>query len=230
MEGAGKPVVVTVNVPATPTVKVAAFALVIAGGWRTVSVNDCGAVDPTTLAAVKLSAYVPPVPRSGVPLSVPVPSPLSLKVTPPGRATPPRAIEGAGKPVVVTVKVPAVPTVNVAAFELVMVGALFTVSVIACEPVQPTLSVATNVSGNEPSWVGVPSSTPAVEKPIPAGSVPVNVHVVAPAAPVAVKPTGPYAPSLVASGRVDGLTPIVPQSTWRVTVPGPGIPCPSSAW
>jgi hypothetical protein len=54
---------------------------------------------------------------------VPVPFPLSVKVTPEGNATPPPAIEGAGNPVVVTEKVPAVPTVKVVAFALVIAGA-----------------------------------------------------------------------------------------------------------
>ena len=35
----GNPVVVTVNVPATPSLKVALFALVIAGDWITVRVK-----------------------------------------------------------------------------------------------------------------------------------------------------------------------------------------------
>ena len=191
IEGGGKPVVVTVNDPAWPTVNVVALALVIAGAWFTVSVNDCGGVEPTLLVAVNVSAYVPPVPGSGVPLSVPVPSPLSTNATPPGRATPPIAIEGVGNPVVVTVNVPATPTVNVVALALVIAGAVLMPSVIACDPVQPAASVATKVSGKEPPAVGVPSSTPAAEKFIPAGSIPTTLQVTAPLAPVAVNVTGP---------------------------------------
>ena len=56
---------------------------------------------------------MPPVPAAGVPLSVPVPLPLSVKVTTDGNATPPRARLGAGKPLVVTVNEPGVPTLNV---------------------------------------------------------------------------------------------------------------------
>src|SRR4051812_15413385 len=149
----------------------------MAGAWRTVRVKVWTGLEPATLLAVKVIAYVPPVPGSGVPLSVPVPSPLSVKLTPEGRATPPRAIDGVGTPVVVTVNDPLVPTVKVAAFRLVIVGALLTARVIACEPLQPRLSVAVKVSGNDPSWVGVPSSTPAVEKFIPAGRAPVSVQV-----------------------------------------------------
>ena len=37
--GVGQPVVVTVNVPAVPTVNVVEAALVIAGAWSTVSVK-----------------------------------------------------------------------------------------------------------------------------------------------------------------------------------------------
>ena len=99
----GKPVVVTVNVwPARAGANVALFALVIAGAWFTVSVNDCCGEELTTFVAVNVIAYVPPVPAAGVPLSVPVPSPLSTKVRLRGSGTPPRAIDGAGKPVVVT--------------------------------------------------------------------------------------------------------------------------------
>jgi hypothetical protein len=39
---------------------------------------------------------------------------------------------GAGEPVAVSVKVPAVPTVNVAVFALVIAGAWFTVNVKFC--------------------------------------------------------------------------------------------------
>ena len=129
MDGAGKPVVVTLKLPAVPTVKVVAFALVMAGAWFTVSVKLWGAVDPVLLVAVKVIAYVPPIPAAGVPESVPVPFRLSVKVTPEGKATPPLAMVGAGKPVVVTVKLPSVPTVKVVAFALVIAGAWFTVRV-----------------------------------------------------------------------------------------------------
>ena len=48
---------------------------------------------------------------------------MSTKVTPVGSAAPPTASEGLGEPVAVTVKLPNVPTVNVALFALVMLGA-----------------------------------------------------------------------------------------------------------
>ena len=53
--GVGKPVVVTVKVPALPTVNVVLSALVIAGAWSTVSVKVCVASGPTPLAAVMCS-------------------------------------------------------------------------------------------------------------------------------------------------------------------------------
>ena len=51
---AGKPVLVTVKVPAVPTVNVALFALVIADAWFTVRVKLCTALLPTPLLAVKV--------------------------------------------------------------------------------------------------------------------------------------------------------------------------------
>jgi len=62
------------------------------------------------------------VPTAGVPLSVAVPFPLSLNVTPLGSA-PTSLSAGVGLPVAVTVKLPAVPTVNVVLFPLVNTGA-----------------------------------------------------------------------------------------------------------
>jgi hypothetical protein len=53
---------------------------------------------------------------------------LSLNVTPLG-SVPVSASVGVGDPVVVTVKLPAVPTVNVALFALVIAGTWFTVNV-----------------------------------------------------------------------------------------------------
>src|SRR5262249_33508666 len=47
----GKPVVVTMNGPAAPTVNAALLALVNAGDWPTVSVKRCVAAVPTPLAA-----------------------------------------------------------------------------------------------------------------------------------------------------------------------------------
>jgi len=52
--GAGNPVAVTVNVPAVPTVNVVLLALVMAGGWPTVSVKFWVAAVPTPLLAVNM--------------------------------------------------------------------------------------------------------------------------------------------------------------------------------
>ena len=75
------------------------------------------------MLAVILREYVPPVPAAGVPPSVAVPFPLFVKVTPFGRA-PDSLSAGVGDPVAVTVKLPAVPAVNVVLFALVMLGAV----------------------------------------------------------------------------------------------------------
>src|SRR6267378_2489101 len=123
--GAGKPVAVTVNEPAVPTVNVVLLALVMAGAWLIVRVKLWVAFVPTPLVAVKVSGYVPPVPAAGVPLSTPV---ATLNVTPPGNV-PVSLRVGVGKPVAVTVNEPAVPTVNVVLLALVMAGAWKSVGV-----------------------------------------------------------------------------------------------------
>src|SRR5207245_7880099 len=95
--GAGKPVAVTVKLPAVPTVNVVLLALVMAGAWFTVSVKLWVALLPTPLAAVNVMGYVPPVPAAGVPLSTPV---VALNVTPLGKV-PVSLKVGVGKPVAV---------------------------------------------------------------------------------------------------------------------------------
>jgi hypothetical protein len=95
----GTPVVVTVKVPGTPVWKAAALALVIAGGWFTVSVKFCVAFGSVPLAAVIVIGKLPPA--AGVPES----TPAVLSVTPAGRAPVAEKV-GAGKPVAVTVKLP----------------------------------------------------------------------------------------------------------------------------
>ena len=52
--GVGEPVAVNVNEPAVPTVNVVLLALVMAGGWLTVSVKLWVAFVPTPLLAVKV--------------------------------------------------------------------------------------------------------------------------------------------------------------------------------
>jgi len=120
-DGTGNPVVVTVKVPAAPTAKAVLLALVIAGASLIMSVKFCVAL-PKLLVAVTAIVYVLPVPATGVPLNVAVRLWLSTNVTPLGSA--PVSVKTAvGKPTVVTVKLPAVPTVNVVLFELEMAGA-----------------------------------------------------------------------------------------------------------
>ncbi len=87
---------------------------------------------------------MPPVPAAGVPLSVPVPSPLSTNVTPAG-SVPLTVMAGGGAPMVVTVNVPGVPTVNVVVAALVNAGRPVTVSVKFCTA-DPLPLVAVNVS------------------------------------------------------------------------------------
>ena len=104
----GKPVVVTVNVPGVPAVNV---VLVGAGDRRRlvdgqgeglggVGTHAVGGGDGERVGAAGAGG--------GVPARVAVPLPLSTKVTP--RAVRPVSVRAAvGKPVVVTVKVPACP-------------------------------------------------------------------------------------------------------------------------
>ena len=81
-----------------------------------------------------------------MPLSVAVPLPLSTKVTPPGRA--PVSLRAAdGEPVLVTVNVPALPTVKVVLAALVMAGAWSTVRLKLCVASEPTPLLAVMVSG-----------------------------------------------------------------------------------
>lgn len=124
-DGVGVPVVVTENVPATPTANVVLLALVTAGPVFpvfTVSAKVWVAAVPTPLLAVNVREYVPAVPEAGVPLSVPVPLWLSTNVTPLG-SVPVSVKDGEGKPVVDTVNDPAEPAVNVALLALVIAGA-----------------------------------------------------------------------------------------------------------
>jgi hypothetical protein len=108
--------VVTLKLPAVPVTKVVLLALSMVGGWSTVSVKPCVALGLTPFCAVIIMLYVPPVPPPGVPLR----TPALVNVTPVGRA-PVSLNVGAGNPVAVTAKEPAVPTVKVVLFALVTV-------------------------------------------------------------------------------------------------------------
>src|SRR4051794_39008436 len=218
----GKPVVVTANVPAAPTVKVVLLPLVMAGACCTVSVKFCVAFGVTPLFAVMTIGYVPPVPAFGVPASVAVPSPLSTNVTPPGSA--PLwliTIEApVGKPVAVTAKVPAWPTLKVAAAPLVMAGGwlmvrekvgvgfgampLFAVMTIGYVPPVPALGV--------PASVAVPSLL--LTKVTPPGSAPLSLMAIdAPVGkPVVVTENVPAWPTL----KVAALT-LVMAGGWLIT-------------
>lgn len=148
MLGVGVPVAVIVNVPLVPTVNVVLLAVVNTGALFTVSVKLWVAGVPTPLLAVNVMEYVPAVPDAGVPLRVPVPSPLSLKVTPLGSGGVLTSLNaGFGKPVVMTVNEPEAPTVKVVALRLVMAGASSTVSVKLCIAGEPTPFDAVNVMG-----------------------------------------------------------------------------------
>jgi hypothetical protein len=86
---------------------------------------------------------MPPVPARGVPLKTPV---EALKVTPEGKA-PDSDRVGAGLPVAATVKLPAVPTVNVALAALVIADVWLIVNVKFCVAFGDTPFEAVNVIG-----------------------------------------------------------------------------------
>src|SRR5258708_36805064 len=77
------------------------------------------------LGAVMVMEWLPPVTAAGVPLS----TPAEVNVTPLGRVPVSLKVTVVGKPEAVTVKVPALPTLNVVLLALVMAGAWFTVRV-----------------------------------------------------------------------------------------------------
>lgn len=123
-DGVGVPVAVTENVPVVPVVNVVLPALVITGATVaafTVRVKAWVAGVPTPLLAVNVREYVPAVPDAGIPLRVPEPFPLSVKVTPAG-SFPVSAKDGAGKPVVKTVNDADMPAIKVVLLGLVMEG------------------------------------------------------------------------------------------------------------
>src|SRR5215472_12572307 len=184
-DGVGVPVVVTVKLEAVPTVNVVLLALVMLGAIPvfTVRVKLWLAGVPTPLLAVIVREYVPALPDAGVPLSVAVPFPLFTNVTPLG-SVPVFVSDGVGVPVVVTVKLPAVPTVNVVLLALVMLGAIPALTVrvklwLAGVPT-PLLAVIVREYVRAVPDAGVPLSV-AVPFPLftnvtPVGSAPVSVR------------------------------------------------------
>ena len=142
-------------------------ALVIAGGWFTLTVKLWVPV-PAVLLAVMVTVVSPPVLAPGVPEITPE---VGSSVRPLGRVPVVTAKVGAGKPLAATVKLPAVPTVKVALAALVMVGAWPTVSVKVCVASVPTPLLATMLRLNVPLCSGVPLSEPPLVSVTPVGSV-----------------------------------------------------------
>ena len=174
-ESVGLPVEVTVKLPAVPTVNVVELADVMAGAASTVRVKDWVAGLPTPLEALMLKEKLPLT--VGVPDRVAVPLPLSAKPTPAG-SVPVSERESVGLPVEVTVKLPALPSVNVVELADVMAGAASTVRVKDWVAGLPTPLVAVMVKGKLPPTEGVPARVavplPWSTKVTPAGSVPVS--------------------------------------------------------
>src|SRR5664280_87152 len=154
----------------------------------------------------------------GVPEMVAVPLVLALKVNPLGRA-PVSASVAVGEPVVVTVKVEALPTVGVTRELLVNFGGVPMVMVRACVT-EPLALVAVRVSVEVPAVVGVPVMvavpSPLLVKRTPVGTVPVSV-MAAVGEPVVVTvkenavPTTPVAePALVNFGATGAAVTVNP--------------------
>ena len=175
----GTPVVVTVKVPAWPTVKVVPAELVIPGAWRTERMKGSVAGGLTPFVAVIVNGYAPPEPAPGVPASVAVPSPLSVNVTPGGSA-PVSDNAQLGTPVVVTLKVPACPTVKVAWWALVIAHACAgsTVRVKVWVASGPATVVGGDRDRDVPGAVGVPENVPVASRCVNAspGGRPVSDH------------------------------------------------------
>ena len=106
-----------------PTTKVVVAALVITGGWFTVSVKTCVAAGATPLAAWTVTEKGEPTAVAGTPER----TPAEDRVTPVGNAPAVMENVGAGEPVAVKEKEPAPPRENVALLALVMAGAVATV-------------------------------------------------------------------------------------------------------
>ncbi len=130
------------------------------------------------MAAVDGDRVGAPVPAAGVPDRLAVPLAWAVKVTP-GGSEPDWLRTGAGKPVVVTVKVLDEPWSKVAAPAEVMPGAASTVRVNDCVAVVPIPLAASTVMGYVPlvPAAGVPDSeavpSPLSVKLTPLGRVPV---------------------------------------------------------
>src|SRR5581483_4274382 len=129
-DGGGEPVAWTVKEPPMPAGMVKLAGVVKTGGWpaaRTVSVKVWVLSLPTPLWAVIVRRWGPSLPGSGVPYSVAVPSWLLTKKSPEGRS-PVSVNPAVGEPLVVTAKLPKLPTVKLVPLSLVKAGDWPTVS------------------------------------------------------------------------------------------------------
>ena len=151
---AGKPLLVTVKLPAWPVANVVFAALVIAGACSTVSMKVWTATE-TSLPATIVNRYTPALPAAGVPDSVAVPSPLSSNSTPAGRL-PPTDSSGVGIPLAMTVKLPGCPVLNVALAGLVIAGASPRMNTHAAPATGGLLLPGTKMKG--PKSLGPPNS------------------------------------------------------------------------
>jgi hypothetical protein len=177
--GNGDPVDVNVKLKVFACTAEADVALVMAGGWVTVSLK-LWVVDPPELAAVMVIVYVPPVPALGVPAIVAVPSPLLVKVSPAGRLPVSERL-ATGDPVVLTVNPKVAPTEAVADAAVVIAGAPVTVRVNDWV-VDPAELVAVMVIGKTPLVLAGPVMSavpsPLLLKLTPRGSAPDSFRLV----------------------------------------------------
>lgn len=120
--GMTAPDVVTVKLNGTPTVAVALAALVNVGTWFVVSVKSWEALVTSLLAVMVIGQLALASGAVGVPASVAVPLPLSVKVTPVGRVPDSRR-DGLGKPLVLTTKANDFPGAACLSDWEVMIGA-----------------------------------------------------------------------------------------------------------
>jgi hypothetical protein len=127
----------TVKLKAVPAVSVTDAALVKAGALATVSVN-AWLVVPVEFCAEIVIGYGPLAVAAAVPAIVAVPFVLAVNVMPEG-SVPAWLRVGVGVPVVVTVKLNALPEVAVAEFALVIAKPLLTVRAKLCVAVPDEL-------------------------------------------------------------------------------------------
>src|SRR5262249_44394621 len=141
----GNPVVVTVNVPGVLVVNVVALALVIAGGSLTRTVKLCVASGAVPLVAVSVTGNDP------LCVGAPDSRPAGAGVTAGGALVAVTLTVGAGEQVVAARNVvPAVFSLNVAVFALVIAGGALTRTVKLCVAFGSVPLVAVSVTGKDP--------------------------------------------------------------------------------